>query len=112
MAAGVPQVIFGDRSLLGPGSALADRPDLLWAQSIERLEALVQQLFSDPFGSGLDRWRLRRTGISKRCSNKHWPPGRQARSLSNEIKTIEQQQAQALDQPSSGPRSNHENKFA
>ena len=48
MAAGVPQVIFGDRSLLGHNSALADRPDLFWVQSIEELEALVKQLFSDP----------------------------------------------------------------
>ena len=48
MAAGVPQVIFGDRNLLGNNSRLANRPDLFWAQSIEDLEALVKQLFSEP----------------------------------------------------------------
>ncbi|QNI46788.1 glycosyltransferase [Synechococcus sp. A15-60] len=48
MAAGVPQVIFGDRSLLGDHSPLSNRPDLFWAQSIEDLEALVKQLFSKP----------------------------------------------------------------
>jgi hypothetical protein len=48
MAAGAPQVIVGDRSLLGHNSALADRPDLLWANSIYELEKLVQELFSDP----------------------------------------------------------------
>ena len=48
MAAGVPQVIFGDRNLLGDNSPLANRPDLFWAQTIEELEALVQRLFADP----------------------------------------------------------------
>ena len=48
MAAGVPQVIFGDRSLLGNNSPLADRPDLFWANSIEDLEILVQKLFAEP----------------------------------------------------------------
>ena len=48
MAAGVPQVIFGNRNLLGHNSPLKDRSDLFWAQSIEELEALVKQLFSDP----------------------------------------------------------------
>ena len=48
MAAGVPQVIFGDRSLLGSGNPLAIRPDLFWANSIEELEILVQRLFTDP----------------------------------------------------------------
>jgi hypothetical protein len=48
MAAGVPQVIFGDPSLLGDNSPLANRPDLFWAQTIEELEALVQRLFADP----------------------------------------------------------------
>ena len=49
MAAGVPQVIFGDRNLLGDNNALAKRPDLFWANSIEELEDLVQRLFRDPF---------------------------------------------------------------
>ena len=48
MAAGVPQVIFGHPSLLGEHSPLSNRPDLFWVQSIEELEALVKQLFSDP----------------------------------------------------------------
>ena len=48
MAAGVPQVVFGDRSLLGSGSPLAIRPDLFWTNSIEELEILVQRLFTDP----------------------------------------------------------------
>ena len=48
MAAGVPQVIFGNRNLLGANSPLASRPDLFWANSIEELEKLVLRLFSDP----------------------------------------------------------------
>ena len=48
MASGVPQVIFGDRSLLGHNSPLMNRPDLFWANSIEELEDLVQRLFADP----------------------------------------------------------------
>ena len=48
MAAGAPQVIVGDRSLLGNNSSLANRPDLFWANSIEALEDLVQRLFADP----------------------------------------------------------------
>ena len=48
MAAGVPQVIFGNPSLLGHNNPLRNRPDLFWAQSIEELEALVKQLFSKP----------------------------------------------------------------
>ena len=48
MAAGVPQVIFGDRSLLGINNRLAKRPDLFWANSIEELEMIVLRLFADP----------------------------------------------------------------
>ena len=48
MAAGVPQIIFGHPSLLGNNSALINRHDLFWAQSIEELEALVKELFSAP----------------------------------------------------------------
>ena len=48
MAAGVPQVIFGDRNLLGDNSPLGNRPDLFWANSIEELENLVQRLFAHP----------------------------------------------------------------
>jgi hypothetical protein len=50
MAAGVPQVIFGDRNLLGDNSPLANRPDLFWVNSIEELENLVQRLFADANG--------------------------------------------------------------
>ena len=35
-------MIFGDRSLLGDNSPLANRPDLFWANSIGELEAVVQ----------------------------------------------------------------------
>ena len=48
MAAGVPQVIFGDCSLLGDNNTLSNRPDLFWAKSIEELENLVQRLFTEP----------------------------------------------------------------
>ena len=48
MAAGAPQIIFGNPSLLGDNSPLAKRPDLFWAQSIDEVEALVIKLFSDP----------------------------------------------------------------
>ena len=48
MAAGVPQVIFGDRSLLGDNNPLSSRPDLFWANSIGELEALVQKHFANP----------------------------------------------------------------
>tara|TARA_B100000674_G_scaffold496362_1_gene526350 strand:+ start:515 stop:886 length:372 start_codon:yes stop_codon:yes gene_type:complete len=48
MAAGVPQVIFGHPSLLGDNSPLYKRPDLFWAQSIDELEDLVVELFSEP----------------------------------------------------------------
>ena len=48
MAAGVPQVIFGDRNLLGDNSPLANRPDLFWADSIKELEELVKRLFAYP----------------------------------------------------------------
>ena len=56
MAAGVPQVIFGEPSLLGQNSPLAERTDLFWASSIDELEALVQRLFADP--SKLKRIRV------------------------------------------------------
>ena len=47
MAAGVPQVIFGNPSLLGRNSSITSRPDLFWTESIEELEALVLNLFSE-----------------------------------------------------------------
>ena len=46
MAAGVPQVIFGEPSLLGDNSTLGNREDLFWANSIEKLEELAQDLLA------------------------------------------------------------------
>ena len=48
MAAGVPQVILGDRNLMGGLHQLDDRPDVFWANSLEELEAVVQHLFANP----------------------------------------------------------------
>jgi len=48
MAAGVPQVVFGDRGLVGEHRALAERPDVFWASSLEELEDLVLGLFAEP----------------------------------------------------------------
>jgi hypothetical protein len=48
MAAGVPQVMFGDRGLVGEHRALAERPDVFWASSLEELEELVLGLFAKP----------------------------------------------------------------
>ena len=48
MAAGVPQVVFGDPNLLGDNNKLSKRPDLIWANSIDELEVLVQKLFEEP----------------------------------------------------------------
>ena len=48
MAAGVPQVVFGDPGLVGEHRHLAERPDVFWASSIEQLEELVLQLLAEP----------------------------------------------------------------
>jgi len=48
MAAGVPQVVFGDPGLVGEHRHLAERPDVFWASSLEELEALVLRLFAEP----------------------------------------------------------------
>ena len=48
MAAGVPQVVFGDHGLVGEHRALAERPDVFWASSLEELEELVLRLFAQP----------------------------------------------------------------
>jgi hypothetical protein len=48
MAAGLPQVVFGDTGLVGEHRHLAERPDVFWASSIEELEALVLRLFAEP----------------------------------------------------------------
>jgi len=48
MAAGVPQVVFGDPGLVGEHRHLAERPDVFWASSNEQLEDLVLQLLAEP----------------------------------------------------------------
>ncbi len=48
MAAGAPQVVFGDPGLVGEHRHLAERPDVFWASSLEELEALVLRLFAEP----------------------------------------------------------------
>ena len=48
MAAGVPQVVFGDPGLVGEHRALAERPDVFWASSLDDLEELVLRLLADP----------------------------------------------------------------
>jgi hypothetical protein len=48
MAAGVPQVVFGDPGLVGEHRHLAERPDVFWASSLEQLEALVLKLLAVP----------------------------------------------------------------
>ena len=48
MAAGVPQVVFGDPSLVDEHRALAERPEVFWASSLEELEELVLRLFAKP----------------------------------------------------------------
>jgi hypothetical protein len=48
MAAGVPQVVFGDPGLVGEHRHLTERPDVFWASTLEELEALVLGLFAEP----------------------------------------------------------------
>ena len=48
MAAGVPQVVFGDPGLVGEHRALAERADVFWASSLDELEELVLRLLADP----------------------------------------------------------------
>jgi hypothetical protein len=48
MAAGAPQVVFGDPGLVGDHRHLAERPDVFWASTVEELEALVLRLFAEP----------------------------------------------------------------
>ena len=48
MAAGVPQVVFGDPGLVGEHRHLAERSDVFWASSLEQLEELVLQLLAEP----------------------------------------------------------------
>jgi hypothetical protein len=48
MAAGVPQVVFGNPTLVGEHRSLAERPDVFWASSLDELEELVLHLLADP----------------------------------------------------------------
>ena len=48
MAAGMPQVVFGDPGLVGKHRHLAELPDVFWASSLDELEALVLRLFAEP----------------------------------------------------------------
>jgi hypothetical protein len=48
MAAGVPQVVFGDPGLVGEQRALAERAEVFWASSLDELEKLVLRLLADP----------------------------------------------------------------
>jgi hypothetical protein len=48
MAAGVPQVVFGDPGLVGEQRHLAERSDVFWASRLDELEALVLRLFAEP----------------------------------------------------------------
>ena len=48
MAAGVPQVVFGDPGLVGEHRHLAERADVFWASSLNQLEGLVKELLAEP----------------------------------------------------------------
>jgi hypothetical protein len=48
MTAAVPQVVFCDPGLVGEHRHLAERPDVVWASTIEQLEELVLQLMAEP----------------------------------------------------------------
>jgi len=48
MAAGVPQVVFGDPGLVGEHRHLAERPDVFWANNLEELEEIVLKLLAEP----------------------------------------------------------------
>jgi len=48
MAAGAPQVVFGDPGLVGDHRHLVERPDVFWASTVDELEALVLRLFAEP----------------------------------------------------------------
>jgi len=48
MAAGVPQVVFGDPGLVVEHRQLAERPDVFWVSSLEQLEELVRVRLAEP----------------------------------------------------------------
>jgi len=62
MAAGVPQVVYGDPSLVGEHRHLAKRPDVFWASSIEQLEDLVRSCWPSPSACGASRWHYHLAG--------------------------------------------------
>ena len=47
MAAGAPQVVFGDPDLVGDHRHLAERPDIFWASTLEELEELALRLLAN-----------------------------------------------------------------
>ena len=47
MAAGVPQIIFGDRSLQGNTKVLENRPDIFWASTVEEVEQITKNLIAN-----------------------------------------------------------------
>ncbi len=51
LAAGVLQVVFGDRGLVGEHRHLVERPDVCWASTLVELQELVLRL-----STGLSRW--------------------------------------------------------
>lgn len=48
MAAGAPQIVYGDPGLVGENMELAHRPDVFWAKGIDELEQLASRLLRDP----------------------------------------------------------------
>ena len=52
MAAGVPQIVLANPALVGPHRELASRPDVFWAKDVQQVEAIAEQLLSDPVALG------------------------------------------------------------
>ena len=48
IAAGSRQVVFGSSRLLGEQQSLGERSDVHWAETIEQLETVVQELLANP----------------------------------------------------------------
>ena len=47
MSAGVPQIIYGSKKLLGDYKHLENRPDIFWVSSIQEVEILTTTLFQN-----------------------------------------------------------------
>ena len=47
MAAGSPQIIFGNRTLLGPLQSLGDLPGIYWAKSLDELINISSNLLKN-----------------------------------------------------------------